>query len=90
MNIVPSPAQSPLSRAETQPRHLPIRRKPLNRRPVVESKESQDGGSTDSYESAVQPDLPGATEVASQKVPALPDSTRLQIQSRSDPNTFEL
>ncbi|GAB7332145.1 hypothetical protein MBLNU13_g04020t1 [Cladosporium sp. NU13] len=80
VNIVPSPAQSPLSRVETQPPQLPIRRKPLSRRPVVESKESQGGGSTDSYESAVQPDLPEANEVASQKTPALPDSTRLQIQ----------
>lgn len=89
-NIVPSPAQSPLSRVESQPPQLPIRRKPLNRRPLVESKESQGGGSTDSYESTVQPDPPAATEASSQKVSAMPDSTRLQIQSTSKSNTFEI
>lgn len=87
VNIVPSPAQSPLSRAETQPPQLPTRRKPLNRRPDVES---QGGGSTDSYESAVQPVLPAATMASSQKVPALPDPKKLQIQSTSKLKNFEL
>jgi len=90
VSIVPSPAQSPLSRAETQPPQLPIRRKPVNRRPVVESKESQGGGSTDSYESTAQTAPPAVTEVASQNVPALTDPTRLQIQSTSKPKTFEI
>lgn len=90
VNIVPSPAQSPLSRVETQPPQLPIRRKPLNRRPVVESKESQGSISTDSHGSTAQTALPAASEVASQKASELPDPARLQIQSTSKVKTFEI
>ncbi|KAM0709107.1 hypothetical protein Q7P35_003143 [Cladosporium inversicolor] len=80
VNIVSSPAQSPLSRVETQPPPLPIRRKPLNRKPAAESKHSQGDGKTEQSEGNPQSALLTATKVASQSLPALPDLTQLQIQ----------
>jgi serine/threonine protein kinase len=86
-NSVPSPAQSPLSRSETQPPPLPIRRKPVNPRPAVMSKDSHSDGKTEPSGGADQQPLPETTKVASQSVPALSDLTRLQIQGVSKPGT---
>lgn len=90
VNIVSSSAQSPLSRVESQPPPLPIRRKPLNRKPAVESKGSQGDGKTEQSEGNPQSALPTATEVASQSLPALPDLTQLQIQSVSKVNACQM
>jgi serine/threonine protein kinase len=84
-NSVPSPAQSPLSRSETQPPPLPIRRKPVNPRPATLSG-SQGDGKTEPPEGVTQQPVPAASEVANQSVPALSDLTRLQIQGVSKPS----
>jgi serine/threonine protein kinase len=84
---MPSPAQSPLSRSETQPPPLPIRRKPVNPRPAVLSKDSHSDGKTEPSGGADQQPLPETTKVDSQSVPALSDLTRLQIQGVSKPST---
>ena len=76
---VPSLAVSPLSRAETQPPPLPIRRKPLNHKPAESRQESLGDGSSGRRDEDVTSTVPVATEPAAENVQVQPGPTRLRL-----------